>query len=117
VEKGELVGISEVRCPSCDITICVACEAAHPGLSCEKYQKIPACENTIEDIEMHKLAAEKLYARCPRCHRYVEHAGGCDAMACRCGECFSYREHVSPVIRPSFWSMLSPSSPQSCTIA
>lgn len=92
----------QVHCPKCNLQICLPCSAAHPGISCGQYLSMRSNENSYEDVEMHKFASRRHYARCPRCGRYVERMGGCDHMNCWCGAQFSYSKHISPVVEPTW---------------
>jgi hypothetical protein len=59
-------------------------------MSCAQYQQLPADERDAIDYDFRRLASEKRYVRCPQCHHYIEHGGGCEHMRCRCGRPFTY---------------------------
>lgn len=78
-------------CPRCFVSLCSACRASHPGLTCTQHASLASRRTSLEDAAFLQLAADKKYARCNRCRSYVELALGCNHMTCPCRHEFCYR--------------------------
>ncbi|KAF9524429.1 hypothetical protein CPB83DRAFT_861355 [Crepidotus variabilis] len=72
-----------IRCPSCFVGFCGACEQDHPRMNCKEYRlsKDEAEQERLNGI----LAQQHGYQRCPRCAVWIEKTHGCNHMTCKCG--------------------------------
>eukprot|EP00898_Chlorokybus_atmophyticus_P000828 jgi/Chlat1/1746/Chrsp13S02169 len=83
----------KIDCFKCHRPFCATCRTAwHTGYSCEEYQALPDHLRTAEDLQMLRLAQQKLWRRCPNCKHMVErNPVGCNFMMCRCKSAFCYQ--------------------------
>eukprot|EP00898_Chlorokybus_atmophyticus_P000827 jgi/Chlat1/1745/Chrsp13S02171 len=84
---------SKTDCFNCHRPFCATCQTAwHAGYSCEEYQALPDHSRTAEDLQVLRLAQQKLWRRCPNCKHMVErNLDGCNFMMCRCKSAFCYQ--------------------------
>lgn len=84
-----------IACPKCKLVICSACLASHPNYTCAQFKALPEAERTLDDLAFLDLAKAKRYARCSKCHHYVERIDGCNNIVCRCRHSFCYACNAS----------------------
>ncbi|KAH7664530.1 E3 ubiquitin-protein ligase RNF144 protein, partial [Dioscorea alata] len=90
INDGE--GITQTECPYCHRMFCAQCKVAwHVGFNCREYQRLGEDERQSEDLLLMKMAKDNEWARCPKCHIFVEKIDGCKYISCRCGFGFCYR--------------------------
>lgn len=77
-------------CSGCNLALCANCHASHPDMTCAVYKSLPAADRSYHDVLFFKHAQQSYYAQCKRCHRFIEHNGGCNSMYCRCGNVFPF---------------------------
>ncbi|CDH60739.1 predicted protein [Lichtheimia corymbifera JMRC:FSU:9682] len=97
-ELGEATTFTE--CLECHRGICMQCgNKWHEGdcknkrwarVTLPKDQKEAAIRRK-NSMELRKVAKNKGWSRCPRCHHMVERIAGCNYVRCRCGTGFCYR--------------------------
>jgi len=78
-------------CPSCALSLCSACRASHPNLTCGQYAALDGGAMSAEDAAFLQLAEQNKYARCNRCRNFVELKQGCNHMICVCRYEFCYQ--------------------------
>jgi len=80
-----------IACPKCSLSLCSACHASHPALTCAQHAAFSHRSTSHEDAAFQQLAADKKYARCTKCRSFVELNMGCNHMTCLCRHEFCYR--------------------------
>ena len=79
----------EMRCPECEMSVCLKCKHQHSGFSCEQAESIRAHAITLSEEEIQLLISNVRV--CPGCTMMIEKLEGCDHMTCtECGVHFCW---------------------------
>jgi hypothetical protein len=71
---------ARTECQECHRLICIECGVPwHMGMSCQEYTS----QLCAADAELHLLAENNQWKRCPECKHMIELSEGCMEMACR----------------------------------